>query len=624
MTRRPLPDIVAQRPQPVINPMSLELEPDGPRKRALEVSHSRVLLGASLFAVVFVVIAVRLVAVTLLPDGAEAAMVPQAKVKTADRADIVDRNGVVLATSLTTASLYANPSQVQEPDETAQMLNSVLPDLNIASTAAKLDTDRGFVWLKRNLTPRQQQAVNRLGLPGIYFQAETKRVYPQGNLTAHLVGYTDVDSRGLAGVERSFDDLLQGGERPLQLSIDVRVQHILHEELNRAIADFNGIGGAGIIMDLKTGEVLSLVSLPDFDPARPGEASDDTRFDRATLGLYEMGSVFKIFNTAIALDSGTTTLADGFDATKPIRIGGYSIDDYKGKHRFLTIPEIFTYSSNIGSAKMADLFGSEMQQAYLKRFGLMDKSPIELPDVGEPFYPSQKNWKRINTMTISYGHGISVNAIQLLTGVGAIVNHGMLRDPTLLKREPGEVPDGTRVISEQTSQQLRQLMRLVVQIGTGKKANAPGYLVGGKTGTADKQKGHGYATNTRLATFVSAFPMNDPHFAILAMVDEPKPNASSHGYATAGWVTAPVVGAVVQRIAPLYGLKPTPDDAPEAQNPLVGMVADYDSPTAKKAQSQIKKASAPAPTPFGAAAAPTPLNVSAQPVSIPEAPLEAE
>jgi cell division protein FtsI (penicillin-binding protein 3) len=624
VTRRPLPDLVAQRPQPVINPMALEMEPDGPRKRALEVSHSRVLLGASLFAVVFLVIAARLVAVTLLPDGSDSAAVPPVKIKTTDRADIVDRNGVVLATSLTTASLYANPSQVQDPDGYAEQLNSVLPELNIASTAAKLDSQRGFVWLKRNLTPRQQQAVNRLGLPGIYFQAETKRVYPQGNLTAHLIGYTDVDSRGLAGVERSFDDLLQGGERPLQLSIDVRVQHILHEELNRAITDFNGIGGAGLILDLKTGEVLSLVSLPDFDPARPGEATDDTRFDRATLGLYEMGSTFKIFNTAIALDSGTATLADGFDATKPIRIGGYSIDDYRGKHRFLTIPEIFTYSSNIGSAKMADLFGPEMQQAYLKRFGLMDKSPIELPEVGEPFYPSPKNWKRINTMTIAYGHGISVNAIQLLTAVGAIVNDGILRESTLLKREPGEVPAGTRVVSEQTSEQLRQLMRLVVQIGTGKKANAPGYLVGGKTGTADKQKGRGYAANTRLASFVAAFPMNDPRFAILAMVDEPKPNATSHGYATAGWVTAPVIGAVVQRIAPLYGLKPTPDEAPEAQNPLVGMVADYDSPSAKKAQSAIKQASAPAPTQFGAAAAPTPLNVSAQPVSISEAPLEAE
>lgn len=624
MTRRPLPDIVAQRPQPVINPMALEMEPDGPRKRALEVSHSRVLLGASLFAVVFLVIAARLVAVTLLPDGANTAVAAPVKTKTADRADIVDRNGVVLATSLTTASLYANPRQVQNPDETAEVLNSVLPDLNIASTAAKLDTDRSFIWLKRNLTPRQQQAVNRLGLPGIYFQAETKRVYPQGNLTAHVVGFTDVDSRGIAGVERSFDDLLQGGERPLQLSIDVRVQAILREELGRAVADFSGIGGAGIIMDLKTGEALALVSLPDFDPARPGDATDDTRFNRATLGLYEMGSTFKVFNTAIGLDSGTTTLAGGFDATKPIRIGGFSISDYKGKNRFLSIPEIFTYSSNIGSAKMADLFGPEVQQAYLKRFGLMDKSPIELPEVGEPFYPSPKNWKRINTMTIAYGHGISVNAVQLISAVGGIVNRGVLREPTILKRGPGEVPEGVRVISEQTSEQLRQLMRLVVQIGTGKKANAPGYLVGGKTGTADKQQGRGYATDARLASFVAAFPMNDPRFAIVAMVDEPKPNAASHGYATAGWVAAPVIGAVVQRIAPLYGLKPTPDDAPEAQNPLVGMVADYDSPTAKKAQSKIKQASAPAPTPFGAAAAPTPLNVSAQPVSIPEAPLEAE
>jgi cell division protein FtsI (penicillin-binding protein 3) len=624
MKRRSDPDLIAQRPQPVINPMALEMEPDGPRKRALEVSHSRVLLGASLFAVVFLVIAARLVAVTLLPDGADAAVATPAKIKTTDRADIVDRNGVVLATSLTTASLYANPTQVQDPDEAAELLNSVLPDLNIASTAAKLDSNRGFIWLKRNLTPRQQQAVNRLGIPGIYFQAETKRVYPHGNLTAHLIGFSDVDSRGLAGVEKSFDDLLQGGERPLQLSVDVRVQHILHEELSHAITAFNGIGGAGIIMDLKTGEVLALVSLPDFDPVRPGDASDDTRFNRATLGLYEMGSTFKIFNTAIALDSGTATLADGFDATKPIRIGGFSINDYKGKHRFLSIPEIFTYSSNIGSAKMADLFGAEVQQAYLKRFGLMDKSPVELPEVGEPFYPAPNHWKRINTMTVSYGHGISVSTIQLITAVGAIVNHGILREPTLLKRELSEVPEGTRVISEQTSEQLRQLMRLVVQIGTGKKANAPGYLVGGKTGTADKQKGHGYAANTRLASFVAAFPMNDPRFAIVAMVDEPKPNATSHGYATAGWVTAPVIGAVVQRIAPLYGLKPVPDDALEAQNPLLGMVADYDSPSAKKAQSPIKQASATAPSEFGAAAAPTPLAVSVQPTPIPEAPLEAE
>ena len=613
-----------QRPQPVIHPMALQMEPDGPRKRALEMSHSRVLLGAALFAVAFLVIALRLVAVTLLSDGDDIAGAAPAKIKTVDRADIVDRNGVVLATSLTTASLYANPRQIDDPDQAAALLHQAVPDLNVASTAAKLASDRGFIWLKRNLTPRQQQAVNRLGLPGIYFQPETKRVYPQGSLTAHLVGFTDVDSRGLAGVEKSFDDMLQGGDRPLALSVDVRLQHIMHEELSAAINEFHGIGGAGIIMDLKTGEILALVSLPDFDPARPGEADEDARFNRATLGLYEMGSTFKIFNSAIALDSGTVTLADGFDATHPIKIGRFTIDDFKGKHRFLSIPEIFTYSSNIGSAKMADLFGAEVQQAYLKRFGLMDKSTLELSEVGEPFYPSAKDWRRVNTMTVAYGHGISINAAQLITAVGGIVNHGMLRQPTLLKRAPGEVPDGVRVVSEQTSEQLRQMMRLVVQAGTGKKANAPGYLVGGKTGTADKQKGKGYAADSRLASFVAAFPMSDPRFAIVAMVDEPKPTAYSHGYATAGWVTAPVIGAVVERMAPLYGLRPVPDDAPEAQNPLLGMVADYDSPSQKKAQSGIKQVSAPASSGIGASGALTPLTVSAQPAPTSEVPLAAE
>jgi cell division protein FtsI (penicillin-binding protein 3) len=254
----------------------------------------------------------------------------------------------------------------------------------------------------------------------------------------------------------------------------------------------------------------------------------------------------------------------------------------------------------------------------------MDKSPIELAEVGEPFYPGAKDWKRVNTMTVSYGHGISINAVQLITAVGGVVNHGILRQPTLLKRTADEVPEGTRVVSEQTSEQMRQLMRLVVQIGTGKKANAPGYLVGGKTGTADKQKGRGYSENSRLASFVAAFPMNNPRFAIVAMVDEPKPNAHSYGYATAGWVTAPVIGAVVQRMAPLYGLKPVPDDAPEAQNPLLGMVADYDAPSAKKAQSGVKQASAPASGGIGADGALAPLTVSATPAPSSEVPLAAE
>jgi cell division protein FtsI (penicillin-binding protein 3) len=585
-----------RQPQPVIDPMAIEPELSGVQSRVLEVSHNRLMLGAGLFGVAFLVITVRLAIVTLLPQDQDPALAHKSGVApVADRADILDRNGVVLATSLTSASLFANPSQIRDPDDTAERLNMVLPDLNIASTAAKLDTDKTFIWLKRNLTPKQQDAVNRLGIPGLYFQMETKRIYPQGALTSHVVGFTDVDNRGLAGVERSFDDLLGGGQRPLQLSIDIRIQHIVHEEVSRAIADFNGIGGVGIVTDIKTGEVLSLVSLPDFDPTDPGKADPDTRFNRATLGVFEMGSVFKIFNTAIALDSGTCKISDGFDATHAIKISRFSIDDFHGKHRWLSVPEIFTYSSNIGSAKMADEFGAEVQQAYLAKFGLMDKSPIELPEVGEPQYPSPKNWKRINTMTVSYGHGISVSPMQLVTGMTAAVNHGIMIPPTLLKRAPNEVPAGHRVISEKASTSIRQLMRLVTLVGTGKFANTPGYQVGGKTGTADKEKGGRYSEHANLASFIAAFPMDDPRYAILVMVDEPKGNKKSHGYATGGWVSAPAVGSIVERMAPLMGISPMPVLPPEEENPLVALVPDYDSPASKKSHSLVMQVKATGP-----------------------------
>jgi cell division protein FtsI (penicillin-binding protein 3) len=586
-------DFDVRQPQPVIDPMAIEPELSGAQSRIMEMSHNRVMLGAGLFAVAFVVITVRLAMVTLFPNADDIAAARKSTVApVADRADIVDRNGVVLATSLTTASLYANPKQIRDPDNTAELLNMVLPDLNVAATAAKLDTDRGFIWLKRNLTPKQQDAVNRLGIPGLYFQMETKRIYPQGALTAHIVGFTDVDSHGLAGVERSFDDMLASGQRPLQLSIDLRIQHIVHEELARAVSDFTGIGGVGIVQDIKTGEVLSLVSLPDFDPSNPGDADADTRFNRATLGVFEMGSVFKIFNTAIALDTKTCSIDTVYDATHPIKISRFTIDDFHGKHRPLSVPEIFTYSSNIGSAKMADQFGAEVQQAYMAKFGMLEKSPIELPEVGMPMYPAPKNWKRINTMTVAYGHGISVSPMQVVSGVSAAVNHGVMIPSTLLKRSPNEVPAGSRVISEKVSANMRLLLRLVTTVGTGKFANTPGYLVGGKTGTADKEKGGRYAAHANLSSFVAAFPMSDPRYLILIMVDEPKPNATSHGYSTGGWVSAPAVGAIVERMAPLVGMQQIPDDAPEAQNPLLAAVPDYDSPASKKPNSLVMQVKA--------------------------------
>jgi cell division protein FtsI (penicillin-binding protein 3) len=577
----PRDSFAAQRPQPVINPLALESEPEGRQKHVLETSHTRLMLGAGLFCVAFVVIAARLAMVTLLPNDEEA-NAPIARVAAQSRADIVDRNGVVLATSLSTASLYANPKQITDPATVAKQLNAILPDLNAAATTSKLSSDRGFVWLWRNLTPKQQQAVNDLGVPGLYFQYETKRIYPQGNLTSHLVGFTDIDAKGIAGVERSFDDALVGGHEPLKLSIDIRVQHILHTELSSAIADFHAIGGAGIVMDVQTGEIISLVSLPDFDPSDPGAATADARFNRATLGVFEMGSTFKTFNTAIGLDTKTVTMQGGYDATNPIKIGGFTITDFHGKHRFLTVPEIYAYSSNIGSAKMADAFGTEVQQTYLRRFGMLEKSPIELPEVGAPMFPSIKNWRRINTMTVAYGHGIAVNAAQLIAGISAVVNGGIMRAPTILKRDPDQVPPGQQVISSDTSAEMRQLMRTVVQVGTAKKADAEGYLVGCKTGTADKQQGHGYAKNARMAVIVCAYPMSAPRYALAALVDEPVPNEHSYGYATAGWVAAPIAGGLVARMAPLYAMEPIAADAPEAQNPLASIIADYDSPNSEK------------------------------------------
>lgn len=542
---------------------------DGSAKRVLETGRTRLLVTGALFAIAFAVVALRLTAVALLQQGdvPRVAQSSAANGLLVGRADIVDRNGVVLATTLPTASLYANPHQVLDADDAAARLVDVLKELSQAEVASKLSADKTFVWIDRNLTPREQYQVNRLGIPGLHFQTEERRVYPQGALTAHVVGFTDIDNRGLAGIEQSFDDVLRDGRRPVRLSIDVRLQHILREELGRAIAEFTGIGGAGAILDVDTGELMALVSLPDFDPNQPGIASEDARFNRASLGIYEMGSTFKIFNTALALDSGIVRLTDQFDATKPIRIGGFSIRDYHGKNRWLSVPEIFMYSSNIGSARMAEEVGGVAQKAFFSRLGMLRPASLELPEVGHPLYPD--TWRPINTMTISYGHGLAVSPMHLVSGVAAMVNGGVMRPATLIARAPGEISEGERVISSDTSLLMRKLLRLVVESGTGKNAEVPGYVVGGKTGTADKQSGKGYDRNSRLASFIAAFPMNDPEYVVLVMVDEPKPNATSFGYATGGWVAAPAVGNIIRRMAPLMGLQPAPEDAPDVANDLL-------------------------------------------------------
>jgi len=347
--------------------------------------------------------------------------------------------------------------------------------------------------------------------------------------------------------------MLKSGQ-PVQLSLDLRVQHILHDELQRAISDFSAAGGAGMVLDVNTGEILAMVSLPDFDPVNAGTATPDQRFNRATLGVYEMGSTFKIFNTAAALDSGVIGINDSVDASHPLRVAGFTISDFHPENRPLTVAEVIMYSSNIGSALIAQRMGTERQRKFMDSIGMLRRASIEIPEAGAPMYPA--DWRPINTMTIAYGHGIAVSALHLVTGVAAMVNGGVMRPATLIHRNLDQVTDGQRVIKAETSAQIRQLLRLVVEKGTGKKADVPGYFVGGKTGTADKLGNHGYIANARMASFVGVFPINAPRYVVLAMVDDPKPNASSYGYATGGWVAAPAVGRVIQRMAPLLGIPP--------------------------------------------------------------------
>jgi cell division protein FtsI (penicillin-binding protein 3) len=443
----------------------------------------------------------------------------------------------------------------------------VLPKADVAELARLMRLDRSFVWLQRKLTPRQQWEILRLGIPGLDFQREEARFYPVGSAVSHILGFVDIDNHGIAGIEKSFDESLRGDKEPLSLTIDVRLQHVMRAALSDAVQEFSAVGGSGIILDIKTGEVLSLVSLPDFDPYRAGSAGDEQLRNRATLDVYELGSAFKVFTTATALDSGVVALNGGYDATKPIKIARHVIRDYHAKGRWLSVPEIFMYSSNIGAAKMAMDFGTETQRKYLSQLGLLAPSPLELPEVGAPITPDI--WRPVNTMTIAFGHGIAVSPMQMASAVAAILNDGVYLAPTLVKRGPGSVkPTGRRVVSKQTSSEIRRLMRLVVEQGTGKQADADGYLVGGKTGTAEKQSAGTYARKKLISSFVGAFPMNAPRYLVLAVLDEPKGTKKTFNYATGGWVAAPVIKQVVKQMGPIVGIAPVDAASPDLQREM--------------------------------------------------------
>ena len=553
---------------------------DGQTKRALEVGRTRLLVTGLVFVCAFAVLGLRVIDVAVFNGKSPHALVrhePNRPHKT-QRADIVDRTGHVLATTLPTPSLYANPREVAHPKAAARRLVQVLPELSQGRVAARLATDRAFVWIKRDLTPRQQAEVNRLGIPGLYFRKEERRFYPQGKLAAHLVGFTDIDNRGLAGVEESFDEVLRESHRPLRLALDIRIQHILVDELSKAMSAFRAIGAAGLVMDANTGELVAMASLPGFDPNKAGAAGAEARFNRATLGVYEMGSVFKIFTTAAVLDRGVVDLHDRFDVSEPIRAGGYTIRDFKPKDGKLSVPEIFMHSSNIGTVHMMRAGGVELQQNMLRDLGLTTPARLELPEIGTPMLPSP--WRDINAVTISYGHGMAVTPVQLGAAVAATVNGGILPKPTVLARRAGEPGDGRRVFAPGTSHTMRQLLRLVVEYGTGRNAAAAGYRVGGKTGTADKLRGATYSDDARIASFVGAFPMDDPQYVVFAMVDEPKGNESTFGFATGGWVAAPVVRRVIARSGPILGLPPreaTPTPSKENHPLLVRVKARTES-----------------------------------------------
>lgn len=524
-------------------------------------SARRIYLSIAIFAGAFALIGARLVELAIV-GGDHAPRVAYQQERQIHRPEITDRNGAVMATDIGTASLYADPRYVVEPRDTARLISTVLTDINADELGAKLSSGKAFAWVKRDLTPKQQQAVHYLGLPGLEFRDEEKRVYPNGRTASHVLGAVDLDNRGISGIERYLDRQLGGATEdtkpdfgrsgPVALSIDLSVQYALRDELLKAMDEFRAKAAVGVIMDVHTGEIVAMNSLPDFDPNDPMASSDDARFNRATLGVFELGSVFKAVTLAAALDSGKVQINEKFDATQPLRVGRFSIHDYHAENRWLTVSEVFRYSSNIGTAKIALTLGREEHRDYLKRFGLLNRIDIELPEKGTPLVPSR--WTDLATITASYGHGIAVTPVQVVAAVSTVVNGGMKVTPTLLKRERPE--QRVRIISEEVSREMVGLLRLVVVEGTGKKADVPAYPVIGKTGTAEKAINGVYVRNRLITSFISAFPASNPRYAMIVMFDEPQATKQTFGFATAGWNAAPVTGRVVARVAPLLGLTP--------------------------------------------------------------------
>ncbi len=556
---------------------------------AIERSHSRVAIVGLAFAAVFGAISMRLIVVAATPANNSDDHRVAAAATTAVRPDIIDRNGEMLATDIRTVSVFAEPIRMArtfDRDEAVELLTAVLPELNAAELRAKLSSKKGFVWIKREITPKQQLEVHRLGIPGVGFLPDHKRVYPNGTAAAHILGVTNLDNVGIAGIEKYIDT--QGNRalnefglatkqtdlKPVQLSIDLRAQFAVRDELVKGVEHFKAKAGASMIMDVNTGEIVALASYPDFDPNEPKDALSDDRINRMNVGVYEMGSTFKAMTLAMALDSGKYNVNSTFDTRGGVlHWGRQKIHEYHGTNRVITMPEVFTHSSNIGSAKMALGVGVPGHKAFLKKMGLLDRLRTELPESAMPIIPPR--WTEINTITIAFGHGLAVAPLQAAAAVAAIVNGGELMTPTFLKTTEEEAhAKATRVIKPETSEAMRFIMRLNAVEGSAKKSAVPLYYVGGKTGTAEKVINGRYNKNRLFTTFTAAAPMDKPKYLFVTIMDEPQGLPESGGYATAAWNSGVVTGKIIERTAPVLGLPPK-FEAPAKPFPLMVKLGAY-------------------------------------------------
>ncbi|PPQ29910.1 penicillin-binding protein [Rhodoblastus sphagnicola] len=534
----------------------------------LDKSRGRIRLVALLFAALFCVFVARLAAFGLSP-GQHSAQRDAAEAVSAARPDLTDRNGEVFATDVKVMSVFAEPRSIVDKDEATEQLTAILPDLNASELREKLGKKKGFVWVKREVTPTQQNQIFRLGLPGVGFLPEHKRVYPNGRLGSHVVGFTNADNDGLMGVEKYLDDQGLGALRasgiampkqelrPVALSLDLRATHALRDELAKAMERFRAKAAASAILDVNTGEVVAAASLPDYDPNDPRDAQKEDNFNRLTYGVFEMGSTFKALTLAMAMDSGKFGLMSTVSGQAPLHIGRNVIHDYHPKNRMLTLPEVFKYSSNVGTARLALTVGPDYQKGFLRKMGQLDRMRTELPESREPMQPHQAHWSQVSSATIAFGHGLAVAPLQAMMAVAALVNGGYLVTPTFLKR-PADFDKTTmpRVIKPETSEALRYIMRLNAEVGTARKANIPGYFVGGKTGTAEKVF-HGRYDHTKLfTTFMAVAPSDAPRYLFLTVMDEPQGLPEDGHFATAAYNSGYVTGRLIERVTPILGLPP--------------------------------------------------------------------